>query len=154
MIYQPHTMRELLTDLGIGRFNATMMIEPMFIAPATTDGADPAVMLIVGRIQRTLNAMGAQPKLSPTGKIDEMTAYYLSQVAGPEFLHRPWYEVVKAVVAAKKAGKRVTPPQPRNGIVPAKAMGMFDLPDVPGGVITYAVGGYLLYRAFTKKKRS
>lgn len=151
MQYQPKIARDLLTDLGVGRFNTTMMIETMFMAPATTEAASPPVMLLVGHIQDALNAMGANPQLVRNGLIDDPTAFYLTQIAGPGFLHISWYLVVKAVVEAKRANRRLMAQGRTQVPVVSKSMGLFDLPDVPGGVVTYAVGAYLIYRALKKR---
>lgn len=155
-VYQPKTARDLLTDLGVGRFNSTMMIESMFMTPATTEVASPQIMLLVGQIQKMLNVMGAKPTLIITGTINDPTAYYLAQVVGPDFLHLSWFDVVKGVVAAWKAGKKLSTGRPveiqqkDQGIA-----GLPSLPDVPGGMLTYAAGGLLLWHLWkTKKARS
>ena len=153
-VYQPKTARDLLTDLGVGRFNATMMIESMFMAPATTEVASPQIMLLVGQLQKMINTMGAKPRLTITGTIDPSTAYYLAQIAGPNFLHVSWYEVVQAVVAAWKAGRKVS-----NGtgvVITQKPQGIagLDLPDVPGGMFTYAAGGLFLLHLWNQKRKS
>ncbi len=149
-MYQPKTSRDLLRDLGVGEYNATMMIETLMMAPATTEAAAAPTMMLVGHIQTALNTMGAD--LRVTGYIDEPTAQALSQVAGKSFLHRSWFDVVKDVVVGLKAGTRLHKKTARPNTRPA--MGAFDLPDVPGGVITYVAGGVLLYHLLKKRKRA
>lgn len=153
LTYQPKTARDMLTALGVGRFNATMMIETMFMAPATTEAASPPVMLMVGRIQDILNELGASPPLVRNGLIDQPTAFYLVQIAGPDFLHLSWYEVIREVIKAKAANRQLKAQGKYQLPLPPKpAMGAFDLPDVPGGIFTYAIGGYLIYRALKKRR--
>jgi hypothetical protein len=147
--HESKTSRDLLIELGITRFNATMLIETMMMPPATTAAASAPVMMLIGQIQYALNTMGANPPLRSTGLIDDETNYYVSQLCGPKWLGLPWYEVVKAVLAAKREGKRFPK---RGGAVAANSMGLFDLPDVPGGMVTYALGAYALYRVLKKKR--
>lgn len=152
--YQPRNSRDLLTDLGVGRFNATMMIEPLMMAPSTTAVESAPIMLLVQHIQQNLNAMGASPPIPTLGILDEQTAYYLAQVAGSDFLHLSWFEVCRRVIAARRRGVRLSDTSTKVRITAKpQGIGSFDLPDVPGGAITYAVGTYLLYRALIKKKR-
>jgi hypothetical protein len=155
MTYQPKIARDMLTSLGVGRFNATMLIETLFMAPATTEASSPPVMLLVGHIQDVINDLGASPRLVRTGLIDPPTAYYLVQIAGSDFLHMSWYEVVREVVKAKAAKRQLMAQNKTQLPLPPKdtGLGLFGLPDVPGGVVTYGVGAYLIYRAL-KKRRS
>lgn len=145
--YQPKTSRQLLLDLGVGQYNATMLVETLMMAPQTTEAAAAPTMLLVGHIQDALNSMGSS--IVVTGYLDPPSAQALEQIAGKDFLRRSWFDVVKDVVAAKKAGvvlkKRTAKANP-------KAVGFFDaLPEVPGGLVTYAAGGFLLWRLFRKK---
>lgn len=151
--YQPRNSRELLTDLGVGRFNATMMIEPLMMSPSTTAVESAPIMLMVQHLQQNLNQMGASPPIPTSGVLDEQTAYYLAQVAGADFLHLSWFEVCRRVVGAKRRGVRLSDTKKVRIKAKPQGIGSFDLPDVPGGAITYAVGTYLLYRALIKKKR-
>lgn len=147
--YQPKTTRDLLIDLGVGRFNATMIIQTMMMAPAVTEAASAQVMVLVQHIQMVLRELGAPVR--PSGIVDEPTDLAMQYVAGTNWLHRTWFDVTRMLVAYKKSGKRLdvaSSPAPE-----AKSMGLFDLPDVPGGIVTYGIGAYLLYRAL-KKKRS
>jgi hypothetical protein len=150
--YQPKTARDLLRDLGVGDFNATMLIETMFMAPATTEAAAAPTMLLVGQIQENLNTIGT--RLRVTGYIDEPTAKALVIVSGPDFLHRSWFDVARDVVAFRMSGKRLTKNAPRPNTAPPSGVGVLDLPDVPGGILTYAAGGLVLWHLFKKKKRS
>ncbi len=149
--YQPRTSRDLLRDLGVGDYNATMMIETLMMAPATTEAAASPTMLLVGHIQEVLNDLGAN--LVVNGYIDDATAKALTKVSGKKFLYRSWFDVVKDVVVAKRAGVRLVKVVPRPNPKPA-AVGAFDLPDVPGGMLTYAAGGLLLWHLLKKKKRT
>lgn len=154
LAYQPKTVRDLLLDMGVRHFNATMMVETVFMTPATTEASSAPVMLLVGHIQDALNQMGASPPLVRTGMIDPATAFYLVQIAGPDFLYKSWFDTLNLVVQARAAKRRLTAQGKDQLPLPPKSqLGFLDLPDVPGGALTYAVGAYLIYRAL-KKKRS
>jgi len=144
------TLRVLLTDLGIGNFNATMIIPFMFMAPASTDPKQPSVLMLVRAIQQTLYSMGAPVRDS--GMIDQATSYQLERLAGPGWLNQSWAQVVTTLLEAKKAHINLSaPPQLATNSGPP-AVGLFDfLPDVPGGLLTYAVGAGALYY-FLKKR--
>jgi hypothetical protein len=147
--YQPKTARDLLIDLGVGQYNATMLIETLFMAPATTEAASAPVMLLIGHLQEALNSMGCN--LVVTGTINEPTAQALAAVAGPGFLDLSWFKVVRDVVAARKSGHQIKRWVPRPNT--AAPVGAFDLPDVPGGMLTYAAGGLLLWHLLSKKTK-
>lgn len=144
-------VRNSLLELGVGDFNATMCIPMMFMAPRTTDPAMVEVIVVVRSIQEALAAMNA-PNIRPTGVLDDATADALDQLMGPEWLMKPYYDTINAVVAAEKAGYTFMAPTPmRTG--PEPVGGFFDfLPTVPGGLVTYGVGALLLWH-FMKKKR-
>lgn len=155
-------VRELLLAIGMGGFNATMAIPTMMIAPATTDPKSVQVILIVQHLQKALYGLGATD-VALGGRLDVATANALEQVVGPDWERRPWQANVSAVVNAMESGARITPStQPSVMMAPiavgAATMavdGPLDfLPDVPGGLFTYAVGAYLLYRHLTKKGRA
>lgn len=152
MNYQPGNARQLLTDLGVGNFNATLMIETLMMAPATTEAGSSPVMLLVQHIQQVLQQMGAP--VAAQGIIDAPTDLALKQIAGDKWLYRTWFDVVRLVVAAKKKGMRVVgianaPPAPPR----TNALGFIDLPDVPGGMVTYGVGVYLIYRLLKNRRK-
>lgn len=152
MDYQPRNSRQLLTDLGVGGFNATMLIETLMMAPATTEAGSAPVMVLVQHLQQALQQMGAP--VAAQGVIDAPTDLALKQIAGEKWLFRTWFDVVRLVVAARRKGFVVTgvvnaPPAPPR----TNALGVLDLPDVPGGLVTYAAGGYLLYRLLTKRRK-
>lgn len=92
------TNRYLLTRLGIGNFNATLVITQMSIAPATTDPKSPGIILLVKAIQRRLNALGA--KLTVTGYLNTDTATWLRKVVGQGWEQLPWGQNVSALLAA------------------------------------------------------
>ena len=146
-MYQPKTSRDLLIDLGVGQYNATMLVETLMMAPATTEAAAAPTMLLVGHIQENLNAMGAN--LEPNGYIDPPTAAMLARLSGPSVLQKSWFEVARDVVAARRAGVHLAP---RRARAPAKAVGAFDLPDVPGGMFTYAAAGFAAWYFLIRNK--
>lgn len=145
------TARTLLTDLGVGNFNATMIIPFIFMMPATTDPRSPAIMMMVRHIQRALYAMGS--RVADSGFLDRTTADNLETLMGAGWLNRTWADVVSTVVAAKRARVKLAPTAPGPEDFGPEPVGMFDfLPDVPGGLLTYAVGAGALYY-FLKRKR-
>ena len=151
-MYQPKTSRDLLLDLGVTSYNATMLIETLMMAPATTEAAAAPTMLLVGHIQEVLNELGAD--LVPNGYIDAPTAMALATISGKGFLHRSWFDVVKDVVVAKRCGcVKIHPPRAR-APNPQTPQGALDfLPDVPGGLLTYAAGGLVLWHFLSKKSK-
>lgn len=145
-------VRDLLTGLGIGHFNATMIVPTMFIAPATTDPKSAQTILIVQHLQKILYDLGAHD-VPMSGRLDEPTARALAQVVGPDWERTTWAGNVSAVLSAKASGVSLRA-QPMESGQPMAVGGPLDfLPDVPGGLLTYAVGGYLLYRHFARKAR-
>lgn len=147
----PHkNVREMLDRLGVGQFNATMIIPYMMIAPATTDPKSSQIYLLVQHIQRALYAMGYD-HVAESGELDDATSAALRSVAGPDWEIMPWSASVGAVVDAQMHGLRAPPPPMLAEPVVALAGPLDFLPDVPGGVLTYAVAAYFAYRYFTRK---
>ena len=149
------TSRDLLEAIGVGHFNATMMIQYMMMAPATTDPKSPPVILIVRAVQQTLYRLGATD-VPDSGRLDAATAAALERVVGPDWERQSWGANVRAIVDAQRAGTRLDAPatMSMSDGMPVSVGGPLDfLPDVPGGLFTYAVVGYFAYRYFTKDKR-
>jgi hypothetical protein len=156
-----HTIRAALNDLGVGDFNATMAIPYMFIAPRATDPSAVQLIVVIEQIQQALGAMGA-PDIVPNGSLDSATANALATLMGPEYISMPWYDIVRSVVKSERANYKFPIAVPVPGVVVAQS-GFGDtlsaipdaigLPSVPGGVLTYGLGAYLLYRHFKKGKR-
>ncbi len=151
------TGRTLLLALGIGDYNATMVLQYLWIAPATTDPKSSPIMIMVEAIQKKLG-------VADTGMLDQPTATALRKLIGPGWMHLPWATVVEAVIEGGRA-PFVKPPKRTgftdphltrslNGFGDGDGLGgAFDfLPSVPGGALTYGVGAYLLYRHLTKKR--
>lgn len=152
-----HSLRDLLLALGIGHFNATLIIPIMFTQPGTTDPKQPAVIMLVRQIQRNLIAMGAG--IQPTGYLDRATAACITQLVGDEsWINGTWSRVVNVVVAARDANVAFAPDAdagPLSVEGEAVDLGSADiLPPVPGGALTYLAGGALLYYFWKKRKRS
>ena len=147
--------RELLTAIGVGDFNATGIIPYMMIAPATTDPKAGQIVILVQQVQRALWQLGATDVVV-SGRLDDATARALEQVAGPNWERMSWGANVKALIDARRKNFRIHPAvQVMDGLAPEPIAvgGTFDfLPDVPGGIVTYGVGAYLLYRMFTKRR--
>lgn len=153
-----HNMRALLRAIGVGDFNATQMIQTMFISPRATDPDMPPVILLTKHIQETLQGMGAQ--IDVTGVLDDPTADALDQVSSPEWLEDTWGNLVEDVVTAKEQGMTfpqvimdtAAAPAPTGGL-----SGLVDsLPAIPGGGFTYAAGALAAFYYFVirKKKRA
>lgn len=152
------TSRDLLEALGISHHNATTIIQYMMIAPAVTDPKSPPIIMMVRALQAVLFQLGATD-VQNTGYLDEPTARALSAVSGDNWQRMSWGANVGAVLRARDLGMDLSPPSPlpltATSGVPVAVSGPLDfLPDVPGGLLTYAVVGWLVYRHFTKKRRS
>ena len=136
--------RSLLLALGMGDYNATLAIQYMFLAPAATDPAMPSIILMTRHLQAGLRAAGATVPLS--GQIDDATAKALIKLVGPDWHQVTWFGLYQAVVQAK----RLRTLKKRSGEL---QLGLVDLPDIPGGNLTWAAAGALAawYFLFRKK---
>jgi hypothetical protein len=148
-----HSMRAMLLALGIGDYNATMLIQSMFISPRATDPAMPQLIVLTKRIQKTLIGMGAQ--INVTGYLDEPTAQAIDQIASPEWLDDTWGNLVEDVLAAQRAGMTFPQVAIDTAPTPAPTGGLGDVTDLmPGGILGYAaVGGFLYWYFIHRKKR-
>lgn len=142
--------RSILLALGIGDYNATMIIQYLFMAPAQTDPQMAQIILLTRHLQAALKQMGAP--LPVTGSIDGAWAPYFAAVCGPDWQDMPWAEIARTILAAKARGRKLSPDPTDIAVKRGALDGVTDaLPQVPGGLLTYAVGGYLLWR-FMKRK--
>lgn len=148
-----HNMRALLRAIGVGDFNATMVIPYMFFSPRATDPAAPQIIILTKALQKSIIAMGAP--IHVTGVLDDDMANALDVIGSPEWLDDTWGNLVEDVVAAQQNGYQypqpvvVVPP----AVQPTGLAGALDfLPDVPGGMLTYGVAAYFLYRYLQKRK--
>lgn len=153
----PPNLREQLSAIGIGSFNATALIPYLLIAPATTDPKAIQVVLLVQHIQKALYGLGATD-VPLSGRLDVPTARALAQVTGPDWERTSWSGNIAAILRARASKMRL---QPAGGLaddtigMPVAVGGPLDfLPDVPGGLVTYGVVGFLIYRHFKKGARS
>lgn len=147
------TARDLLKAIGIGDFNATMVIQYVFVAPATTDPRSAPIILMVTHLQQALNRMGANVPIS--GYLDTPTAAALYQVVGPNWERLSWADNISAVVDGMSVGFSAAPPLPIPDLppTPPAAVGAFDfLPDVPGGLLTYLIAGGIAYHYLAKRR--
>jgi hypothetical protein len=146
------TMRDLLAGIGIGQFNATGVIPYMQISPATTDPKASQIIILVEHVQRMLFDLGAT-NVVLSGRLDEETARALDQVVGPNWERMSWATTVQGVLNAKHSGFRMhLAPAAVEPYQPVAVGGPLDfLPDVPGGLVTYGVAAYLLYRHFKRR---
>lgn len=140
----PNDARNLLLALGVGDYNATIMIQYMFLAPSATDPAMPSIILMTKHLQAGLRAAGARVPLS--GVIDDTTARALIRLVGPDWNHVTWYGLFEAVTAAK----RMRALEKRSKELP---LGFVELPDVPGGNLTWAAGAFAVWYFLLRKKR-
>jgi len=154
------TSRQLLLAIGMTQHNTTLAMPYMMIAPATTDPKIPMVINMVRLLQRKLWQMGATD-VADTGALDMPTATALLQIVGPNWERQSWAANLNAVLSADARGVRIYSPPPESpigpdlGPAPIAVGGPLDfLPDIPGGLITYGILGFLLYRHIAKKKRS
>lgn len=134
--------RELLLGLGMGHYNATLCIQYMFLAPSATDPAMPSIILMTKHLQAGLRSAGAKG-VNITGQIDTPTARALIRLVGSDWNHVTWYALFNAVTIAQRTK------QFKNKS-PALDLGLVDLPDVPGGSVTWmaaaAVAAYFILR--------
>lgn len=148
--------REILTALGIGHFNATMIMPYMFVAPATTDPKSAQTIMVVSALQKILYGLGATD-VPLSGALDAATARALESIVGPDWQRTTWAGNASSVLAYRDNGGLLRAPAPPMAPVPMPMAvgGPLDfLPDVPGGMLTYAVGAYFLYRHLTRKARA
>ena len=135
--------RQLLLDLGMGNYNATIAIQYMFLAPASTDPAMPSIILMTKHLQQGLRAAGASA-VAVTGRIDDATATALEALVGSEWNHVTWYALFGAVVTAKRT-HALEDHADELGLIP-------DLPEVPGGIITIAIAAAAAWYFLIHKK--
>lgn len=145
--------RALLRSIGIGQFNATMVIQYLFIAPATTDPKSAPIILLVQHLQKILVQLGANIQL--TGYLDAPTANAIERIAGPGWEQRPWADTIQAILRARELGVtwREDPPPPPNYGPSGMQLGFVSLPDVPGGILTYGALAVVGYHLWKKRKR-
>lgn len=153
---EKNTCRNLLLQLGVGDFNATMAIPYMFIAPRALDPAMVQMLIVIQEIQKALASMGAQG-IQLNGVLDTATGNALATLVGPEWIAMPFYELVKAVVKAERSGFQFAPADVAPAATPTATGGILDaipdglgLPSVPGGALTYGFGAWLLYKMLKK----
>lgn len=149
------TSRDLLQAIGLTHHSGTTIIPYMMIAPATTDPKAGQIIMLVRALQRALYQLGATD-VQNTGELDPQTARAMRMVAGEDWLRMSWGANVAAVVSARDIGMRLTPVPtagaPMAGI-PIPVSGPLDfLPDIPGGLITYGLIGFLVYRHLMKRR--
>ncbi len=149
---QHNSGRSILLALGMGDYNATMVIPYLFMAPAQTDPQMAQIILLTEHLQKAMVRMGCP--LRPTGSIDASWAPYMAQVCGSQWYDLPWAEIGRQVLAAAANGKRLRPQGITLTVKKSALSGILDapfgLPAVPGGALTYGVGAFLLWRHLKK----
>lgn len=146
------TSRDLLNAIGMGQHNATQAIPYLMIAPSVTDPKTPMVINMVRMVQQQLYQMG-WTDVADSGYLDAPTAAALLEVVGPNWERMSWAQNIQAMLGARDRGMRPTAAAAAPvDAMPVAVSGPLDfLPDVPGGLITYGVVAFLLYRHFTKR---
>lgn len=146
--------RDILLRMGIGDFNATMIIPMMFYGPAQTDPDITASKLLVKQMQVIMQGMGAT-FVRASHYLDQPTAWCLQAVAGPHWREHPWFELCTLLLDARTAGKKFAMRGAGSASsVELSGLGLFpELPDIPGGPFVLAGAAYLAYRYFKKKRR-
>jgi hypothetical protein len=145
------TSRDLLSAIGMGQHNATQAIPYLMIAPATTDPKTPMVINMVRHLQQLLYQMGATD-VANTGYLDAPTGAALLQIVGPNWERMTWGANIQALLGARDRGMNLSPPPVAVPMPVAVSDPLDFLPDVPGGIVTYGLAAYLLYRHFTKRR--
>lgn len=175
-------VRNLFLSLGMSNWNSTAAIPYAFMSPATTDPQMVPVVLIIKGIQNRLDipvtgvlddatvaAMKviAGPRWQTLAWADLAKAALERHAIIPPFM-RGGFQATDPRHHATKMDEILMPPPgsageklATRGALPSMLdvkngiLGLGDvlgLPDVPGGIVTYGVAGYLLYRHFKKKK--
>lgn len=145
--------RQLLTEIGIGQFNATMVMPYMMMAPRTTDPKSAPVILLIRAVQSQLYQMGAT-EVGNSGRWNQATADALARCVGPNWERMSWGSLIQGISDAKATGVDLSMQMADPG-VPIAVGGPLDfLPDVPGGLLTYGIVGFLAYRHFSKRRRA
>lgn len=138
-----NSARSILLSLGMGDFNATMVIPYLFMAPAQTDPQMSQIIMLTRHLQSVMKSMGCP--LSVTGTFDTNWAPYVAKVVGRDWLNVPWSEICQEVIAAKNRRMSLAPV----GVAMAPMSGFAD--SIPGGKTTlYVLGAFLLYRHFKR----
>lgn len=147
-VYRAQTAdaRQILLAMGMGQFNATMVIPYLFIAPATTDADMAQVMMLVELIQRRLNSLGAELEVS--GRIDAATSAALSSACGPNWPKMSWYEICRILIA--RTDTTVAIPGGSRGRSQAMS-GFLGLPEIPNELVLLGAG--LVAWHFYKKRK-
>src|SRR5574338_353635 len=135
----PSSVRSELLKLGIGDFNATLIIPMMFMGPAQCYPDLTQMKLLIKALQKQFQAMGAT-WIVAHGRLDQNTATCIAALVGPRWSEIAWHDIVTALEAAKASGKSFARPSPATGV---ELSGMGDLPDVvyaPGDALMNLVG--------------
>jgi hypothetical protein len=104
--------RSLALALGMGDFQATMVIPYMHMTPATTDPDMPAIHLIVNGLQRGLQTLGATT-VKADGVMGVETATELRRLTGPNWPGMTWSLLYSTIVRAISFGQRLDPVKPQ-----------------------------------------
>jgi hypothetical protein len=135
----------ILRSFGVGTFNAQMVAQYAFMIPRTTDPDAQGVIMMVEAVQRGLQRIGANVQVS--GILDQATVNALSRVSGPSWHGKTWLQLLgdisDAIDRRVWLGQRSAPL--------SEYVGIGDVPSATT-IALVAVGGFLLYKACTKKR--
>lgn len=151
--------RNLLKALGVGDFQATMVIPNLYQSPSVSDPKSAYASVIVSRMQDVMNQLGMN--VGSSGVLDQPTANALQTMVGPGWDRMTWAENIAGVLSYAKAGpapmladQARAADQVFPSPSPAPAMSgipTFGLSNTAAAAV-YAVGGYVLYKLFFGKK--
>lgn len=151
MTPEPTSVRAELLKLGIGDFNATLIIPMMFMGPAQCDPDLTQMKLLVKALQKRMQGMGAT-WIVAHGRLDQNTASCLAATVGPRWSEMAWHDIIKALELAKNSGRSFAKPPTAKGV---ELSGLGDDWSL-NTIAMYALGtilGAAAWKHFSKKGR-
>lgn len=147
-------IREQLLELGLNQGEATLSILTMQRAPRQTSVGEVGAYLVTLQMQRKLNQLGG--RFAETGKVDDDFIRAMMQIAGADWMHRPWHHTIEAFLKFEKRKL------PLNALNPLPALG--DAQETAAiaavtavtlvGLAQWGLSIYGLYCLFNKAKKS
>lgn len=101
---ESNNARDLALAMGIGQFQADMVIPMMWMTPSTTDPDMPAVRVMVEAIQKQMSAMGA-PRFQAPGELDVPTVSWMRMITGPTWVNMTWARIFGAILNVRASGR-------------------------------------------------
>lgn len=128
--------RTVLTSMGMGNYDATMVIPYLFLSPAGTDPDMPQIRLLVGYVQRNLRMLGAN--VAVTEVMGEQDGVELSKLTGPNWPGMMWMDICQALLRARSMGTTLRPVRKRPTPELETVGGLPAIPSLPGPVVAGA----------------